>query len=68
MVRLSLSLVLAMALTLTGVAIGFDAITQHDMLPLVGSALTTGLGLVGLRAVIKEWRAKDSLLSTTMER
>ena len=48
-----------MVLTLAGVAIGYDAITQHDMLPLVGSALATGLGLVGLRAVIKEWRTKD---------
>jgi hypothetical protein len=59
MVRLSLSLVLAMVLILAGVAIGYDAITQHNMFPLVGSALATGLGLVGLRAVIKEWRAKD---------
>jgi len=59
MVRLSLSLVLAMALTLAGGAIAYDAITQHDVFPLLGSALATGLGLVGLRAVIKEWRAKD---------
>jgi hypothetical protein len=57
-VRLFLSLVLTMVLTLTGVAIGFDAITQHDMLPLVGSALVTGLGMVALWVVIKEWRAK----------
>ena len=58
MVRLSLPLVLAIMLILAGVAIAYDAITQHDMFPLVGSALVTGLGLLGLWAVIKEWRAK----------
>jgi hypothetical protein len=54
MVRLSLPFFLAMMLILTGVAIGYDAITQHDVLPLVGSALATGLGLVWLWAIIKE--------------
>ena len=44
-------------LILAGVAIAYDAITQHDMFPLVGSALATGLGLLGLWAVIKEWDA-----------
>jgi hypothetical protein len=58
MVRLSLPLVLSIMLTVAGVAIAYDAITQHDMFPLMGSALATGLGLVGLWAVIKECRAE----------
>ena len=60
MVRLSLSLVVAVLLTLAGAAIAYDAITQHDIFPLVGSALATGLGLVWFRAVIKEceWQSK----------
>jgi fucose permease len=58
MVRLSLSLVLAVVLTLAGAAIAYDAITQRDIFPLVGSAFAIGLGLTWLRAVIKEWRAK----------
>jgi hypothetical protein len=53
-----LSLVLAVLLTLAGAAIAYDAITQHDIIPLVGSALATGLGLVWFRAVIKEWQSK----------
>jgi hypothetical protein len=57
MVSLLVSLVLVVVLTLVGLLLGYDAITQHDILPFVGSALATGLGLVWLWVLVNEWRA-----------
>jgi hypothetical protein len=57
MVALLVSLVLAGMLTLVGLLLGYDAITQHDILPLVGSALATGLGVAWLWVLVRRARS-----------
>jgi hypothetical protein len=58
MVRLSISLVLAAALTLAGVALAYQAFTRTVPFEFVVSGFAISAGLVWLWAVVKEWRAK----------
>jgi hypothetical protein len=60
MVRLSMSLVLATALTLAGVILAYEAFTRIVPLEFVVSGLAIAVGLTWLWSVIKEWRAKES--------
>jgi hypothetical protein len=59
MVRLSISLVLAAALTLAGVALACQAFTRTVPFEFVVSGFAIAAGLTWLWAVIKEWRAKE---------
>jgi len=59
MVRLSMSLVLATALTLAGVILAYEAFTRIVPLEFVVSGLAIAVGLTWLWSVIKEWRAKE---------
>lgn len=58
MVRLSIALVLAVALTLAGAAVDFDALLNRAPGKFVVGGVAIALGLLWLRAIIKEWRAK----------
>lgn len=59
MVRLSMSLVLATALTLAGVILAYEAFTRIVPLEFVVSGFAIAAGLTWLGSVIKEWRAKE---------
>jgi hypothetical protein len=59
MVRLSISLVLAAALTLAGVALACQAFTRTVPFEFVVSGFAIVAGLTWLWALIKEWRAKE---------
>jgi hypothetical protein len=58
MVRLSLSLVLAAALILSGVALQAIAITDTSPVKYAVSVLAIALGAVWLWRIIKEWSAR----------
>ena len=58
MVRLPLSLLLATALILAAAAVQSVAITDTSPLKFAVSLFAMGLGLLWLRATIKEWLAR----------
>ena len=60
MVRLTLSLVLAIALALAGGAVEYEAFTTNSPLKFVVGVIAMGLGLVWLYRTITEWHYRSA--------
>jgi hypothetical protein len=59
MVRLSIALALAAALTLAGVAVEFAAYLDRSPVQFLVGAIATTAGLIWIWAVVNEWRTKS---------